>query len=179
MSNFNFDAASFDEQYVYGAQRPGYHSSRPVSDAEVELWVDFMQQQGIKRVCCLLEEQLSYYESDLLASYKRFFGEEAICSAPIKDFTLADEQLLTETILPFLADSVQKKEAVVVHCSGGLGRTGHVLAAWLVYGHGMINEQALKEVIALGRNPYEAEWRDSMGKSKLNSLLNVCRAASR
>ena len=179
MSKFKFGAASSNETHIYGAQRPGYPSCRAISDAEVDSWVKFMRQQGIKRVCCLLEKELSYYDSDLLAGYRRFFGEEALCAASIEDFTLADEQLLTETVLPFLADSIHRKEQVVVHCSGGIGRTGHVLAAWLVYGRGMSNEQAIKAVIDLGRNPYEAERGDAMGNSKLNSLLDVCRAASR
>ena len=137
-----------------------------------------MQAKGIKRVCCLLEDQLSLYESDLLAAYRRFFGEEALCWAPIEDFKFADEVLLTETILPFLANSVRRQESVVVHCSGGIGRTGHVLAAWLVYGHGMSNDEAINAVKAQGRNPHEAELSAAGDGSQLNQLLNACRAAS-
>lgn len=178
MSDFNFSAASREEDYVFGAQRPGYYASDPIADIEVDKWAAFMQGQGIKRVCCLLESQLSKYESDLLASYRRWFGDAALCSAPIKDFTFADDELLTETILPFLADAVRSKAPVVVHCSAGLGRTGHVLAAWLVYGRGMANEDAIKAVIGMGRNPYEAKGSGADGKAKLNALLDGCRVAS-
>jgi len=178
MNHFNFNAASRDEICVFGAQRPGYNSSSPISDTEVSKWIEFMQQQGIKRVCCLLEDQLSLYESDLLAYYKHSLGEEAVCSAPIRDFSLVDDELLTATILPFLASSVREGEPVVVHCSAGSGRTGHVLAAWLVYGRGMTNEVAIKEVISMGRNPYEANWAEADGKVKLNALLDACRVAS-
>lgn len=178
MSQFNFNAASRDEICVFGAQRPGHNSSSPISDTEVSKWIEFMQQQGIKRVCCLLEDQLSLYEFDLLANYKHSFGEEAVCWAPIRDFALVDDELLTETILPFLASSVREKEPVVVHCSAGSGRTGHVLAAWLVYGRGMTNELAIKAIMSMGRNPYEAKGTGADGKAKLNSLLDACRVAS-
>jgi protein-tyrosine phosphatase len=178
MSQFKFGAAADEETYVFGAQRPGYNSATPISDAEVISWIEFMQQKGVKRVCCLLEDQLSLYASDLVEIYRHSFGEEAVCKAPIKDFCLADDELLTDTILPFLAESFQMGEPVVVHCSGGLGRTGHVLAAWLVYGRSMTNDGAIDAVIKQGRNPYEAEGRSHAGKAKLDSLLDACRAAS-
>ena len=166
MSQFKFSAAADEESHVFGAQRPGYNSADPISDAEVISWIKFMQQKGVKRICCLLEDQLSLYASDLIETYKRSFGEEAVCRAPIKDFCLADDELLTDTILPFLAESSRKGEPVVVHCSGGLGRTGHVLAAWLVYGRSMTNDGAINAVIKKGRNPYEAAGQEPSGKAK-------------
>jgi len=168
-SKFNFRAASVEEKYVYGAMGPGN------SDNGVYRWVKLMQQQGIKRVCCLLNSELHSYESDLLASYRHQFGEEALLWVPFNDYDLTNdsEVLLIEEVLPFLADSVSKKEPVVVHCVAGSSRTGIVLAAWLVYGWSMTNQQALETVLNLGGNPVVAG-----GKPQLNSLLNACRVAA-
>jgi len=178
MNRFSFSPASNKEEFVYGAQRPGYPSRSSIPDSEVGQWVAFMRQQGIARVCCLLEDQLSFYQSDLLASYRDSFGEEAVCGAPITDFTLAEEELLTDTILPFLDDSVCREEKVVVHCSAGSGRTGHVLAAWLVYGRQMANDEAIAAVIGMGRNPHEAAGSGPAGVASLDSLLDACRDAA-
>jgi protein-tyrosine phosphatase len=137
-----------------------------------------MRQQGIRRVCCLLESQLTLYESDLLEAYRASFGKEKVCWAPIEDFQLVDEKLLTETILPFLGDSVRCEEKVVVHCSAGSGRTGHVLAAWMVYGRGMTNAGAIDAVKKMGRNPHEATRGDPAKEAKLKSLFDASRAAA-
>ena len=172
---FNFSPASKVESHVFGAARPGFGPD-PVSQKRVEDWIDFMKKQGIKRVCCLLSEsQLAFYD-DLLNSYGQVFGKGNVCWTPVEDFQLADEATLTQQILPFLANSVESDERVVVHCSAGQGRTGHVLAAWLVYGRRMSNEAALRAVEAMGRRPYEAEGGHEQGKKLLHDLLNSCRA---
>src|SRR5215510_3559674 len=75
MAQFRFGAASPEEMIVYGAQRPGY-PSRNVDGAHVGDWISFMQQRGIRRVCCLLPtKQLAYYRVDLLDKYCEAFGE--------------------------------------------------------------------------------------------------------
>jgi protein-tyrosine phosphatase len=79
-----------------------------------------------------------------------------VCWAPIEDFHFADPTLLLQQILPFLAAANQNQEKVVVHCSGGIGRTGHVLAAWLIAGRGFARKAAIAAVKQTGRNPYEA-----------------------
>jgi protein-tyrosine phosphatase len=86
-----------------------------------------------------------------------------------RGFKLADATALIDVILPFLAATDQHQERVVVHCSGGVGRTGHVLAAWLVSFRGMSNEQAIQAVRQTGRNPRES------GDPRLDALLDRCR----
>lgn len=73
---------------------------------------------------------------------------------------------------------------MVVHCSGGVGRTGVVLACWLVAERGFSNREALSAVIQNHRNPYEATIAATFRfqnpyqvKSQLDRLLNDCRHA--
>lgn len=147
---YRFAAASKDESIVFGAAHPGHR------EQQTHEWIDFMQSQGIQRVCCLLSEsQLSRYD-DLLGIYRCCFGAEQVCWAPVDDFRLVASDLLTCEILPFLTMAEQQQQRVVVHCSGGMGRTGHILAAWLVAERGFSNKAAIAAVKATGRNPYEA-----------------------
>lgn len=172
MTDFRFGPASPDERMVFGARRPGHTRS------QVQDWLAFMKGSGIQRVCCLLsQEQLDAYDN-LLEAYRQAFGEERVCWAPIEDFHLADSDTLTGKILPFLLDADRAQERVVVHCAGGLGRTGHVLAAWLVCGRGFSVEEALAEVRKMGREPREAVECGKATEDELHALLRACRSAA-
>lgn len=163
-----FGAAAPNESIVYGARRPGFPFPS-VATRTVTAWIDFMQAQQIAHVVCLLPlRQLTGYD-DLLHTYRQRFGSSNVCWSPIDDFQLAEVTALTQVILPFLARAAQQQERVVVHCSGGIGRTGHVLAAWLVSFRGLSNEAAIETVRKMGRNPRES------GSPRLDTLLDACR----
>jgi protein-tyrosine phosphatase len=173
---YKFAAAWEKESIVFGACKPGY-SERQVND-----WIEFIQAQGIKRVCCLLDEkQLARY-TDLLGKYQQKFGRDRVLWTPIPDFQLCELEMLTNKILPFLAQAEQLEEKVVIHCSGGVGRTGQILTAWLVRYWGFSNREAIALVKKTGRNPYEAAiYAAITGKNpfkvlkNFNMLLNHCR----
>ena len=72
----------------------------------------------------------------------------------------------------------------IVHCSHGVGRTGIVLAAWLVSKRGLSNQQALLAVRQQKRLPQEAMIAALFFgknpiriKQQLDRLLNDCRCA--
>jgi protein-tyrosine phosphatase len=173
---YKFAAASTDESLVFGSARPGYTSK------QVKEWIDFMQQQGIGRVCCLLSKTQIECYPDLLDLYRQFFGIECVCWEPIEDFHFVDREVLIRQILPFLAVADRQHQKVVIHCAGGIGRTGHILAAWLVAKRGFTNKLAIDIVRQTGRNPYEAVIASPfLGRNpwhvaaELNLLLDECR----
>lgn len=176
MAMYKFAPASRQESIVFGSARPGY------SKAQVRDWLEYMKGQEIKRICCLLpQKQLAPY-SDLLGTYAQEFGSQKVCWTPIEDFTLAKPEMLTGKILPFLREADRQDEKVVVHCSGGVGRTGHVLAAWLVCGRGFSHRAAINAVRQTGRNPYEVAIaavfqakNPFKAIAELESLLVCCR----
>ncbi len=91
--------------------------------------------------------------------------------APVADFSLCDEETLAGQILPFLREADARGVRAVVHCWAGMGRTGHVLAAWLARERGMAPDQALRAVGAMGRNPYESIEYGGATEEELYHLL--------
>jgi protein-tyrosine phosphatase len=162
MSQFNFGPAYEFEEIVFGAERPGINNLN-VEGQQVEEWINFMKSKGIKRVVCLLDEQhLRYYKSlpsGLIGEYVKSFGENNILHAPIDDFHLVDE-LTLGSILSFLDTSKSRNEPVVIHCAAGIGRTGHILAAWLAHSDRTRSDDwvlnAVKSMPSTDRNPNEA-----------------------
>jgi len=141
---------------IYGAARPGFGAEAVDADA-VAAWIGFMKARGIRRVCCLLSPpELASYRPALIPQYIEAFGPDRILLAPVEDYHLCDPLLLETTILPFLDDAVTAGQPMVVHCAAGSGRTGQVLAAWLVRRRGLSVANALAALRETGRNPCEA-----------------------
>jgi protein-tyrosine phosphatase len=178
---YKFASADRHELIVFGAARPKY------TQKSIAQWIKFMQQQEISRVCCLLEsKQLARYPIDLLATYRQQFAAKNVWWQPIKDFQLPPAEILIERIIPFLIAAAAKQQKTVVHCSGGVGRTGIVLASWLVSQRGYSNQEAISAVQQNKRNPKEAiiaAWfrfqNPLQVEQQLNNLLNDCRHAFR
>lgn len=176
---YNFAAADHHESIMYGAARPQYKK------IEVEQWIKFMQGQEIARVCCLLQsDRLNHYQVDLLKIYREKFGKESVLWQPLKDFQIPPSQVLIESIIPFLISADEQSKKTVVHCAGGIGRTGIVLAAWLVSWRGFSNQDAISAVKRNKRNPHEAVinalfrgQNPNQARQKLDYLLNDCRNA--
>lgn len=157
MSKYRFGPATPDENIVFGACRPGYPSDSPTSKM-IDEWIEFMRERHIERVCCLLDEKIEHYDK-LLNRYEQEFGAESICHAPITDHETISKPTLLETVLPFLREARTNSERAVVHCSAGIGRTGHVLALWLTHERGYNVKNAIEEVerkTCGKRNPCEA-----------------------
>ena len=168
-SNFHFGPARSGERTAYGARTPD------ASLAGILEWSDFMRAQGVTRVCCLLDSgQLAGFPVNLEAEYKRLFGATNVLMESIADHHLCSRQALRGTILPFLRAADTAGERAVIHCWGGNGRTGHVLAAWLVAARGLAPVDALTAVEATGRLPQEAVLAGNATFDELIELLASC-----
>lgn len=159
MHRNNFAPAAPEEDIVHGACRPGYGTSNPAD--HVKSWINRMQDNGIQRICCLLDDKLKLYDG-LIGTYEATFGGDAVCHSPISDYTGVSAPTLHEVILPFLECADAADEPVVVHCSAGMGRTGHVLALWLAHVRGYTVENAVQTVKQSGRSPLEAVTRERL-----------------
>ena len=143
-SSYNFAPASTFDDILFGSERPGYYHRGKIPSEEVQKWILFMKNQNIKEVICLLDEtQLRQYKNPLLDQYKKNFKQAH--SIPIEDFTIPSARTL-EKILDCIFAGEEKNHKILVHCSAGMGRTGIVLAAWLIAKYHFQAQQAVERV---------------------------------
>lgn len=169
-----FAPAAPHEEHVFGACSPGWHSAADHRTA-VEQWVAFMQEEGIDRVCCLLSMSPGEAGKSNFGLYDEAFGSENVRHVPLADRRLVETGRLRREILPFLHDTVDADERVVVHGLSGLGRTGQVLAAWLVSFHEYLPHEAVDTVREMGRDPAVAVERGGATRHELLDMLGEVR----
>ena len=169
---YRFGPAASHEEHVFGAACPGWHSVGSY-ETVVTRWIEFMLGQGIDRVLYLLPVNHGA-DGDALDRYQEAFGRSNVRHAPVPNRRLVGEKVLQRDILPFLADAGETGDRVVVHCLAGLGRTGQVLAAWLVFRHDYRPHEAIDTVMRMGRDPTEIVDRgDATRHELLTTLGNV------
>jgi protein-tyrosine phosphatase len=157
------------EVIVYGARRPGFFLEY-VSVEIVNSWIHFMQSNRIERVLILLSENEVKMYDDLINQYRNAFQNDNISWVPIQDFSIIDSKIMLSPILQFLKESNDLNKKVVVHCSGGIGRTGQVLAAWLVCYRNFTHQEALNALQIVGRCPNEGKNREDIFNN-----ISICR----
>ncbi|QDA31817.1 protein tyrosine phosphatase [Thermococcus indicus] len=86
-----------------------------------------------------------------------------VLHSPVRDFSAPSLNRLLE-ILRWVEEKVAKGKKVLIHCMGGLGRSGTVAVAWVMYSKGLPLRDALRRVRML--RPGAVEVEEQMGVLK-------------
>ena len=162
---YNFSPATARPgEILHGCMRPGSMEmgAQKVTKEELVAWSDDMKARGISRVIGLLSQE------EIESGYE---------IPPAELFTLDSKNGLVafnvnEAEYPKSVDSVMKLvdtaekagEKVALHCWGGSGRTGTMLAALAMKRYGLTLDQATGEILA---------YSESVGAKREFKLKNL------
>eukprot|EP00873_Tetraselmis_striata_P027461 jgi/Tetstr1/447725/TSEL_000302.t1 len=131
-------AAAACDSVAHGSERPGMKSEwdapAAIPDSAVDEWVAHMKANGISRAMSLLSQR-----ADILLP---------LHARPIRQGL--QRQYSRQWTSWKAADAAGEK--VVLHCAGGQGRTGLILASWLVKKYGMSPDQAVAEMMICAKD---------------------------
>jgi len=122
-------------------------SGRPMTRNQVK----WLREHGVDAIISLTEDPLPReWISEAGLEYRHM---------PLEDHATPDPDVLKQ-IVDELLDLIDSGKRVLVHCAAGLGRTGVVLAAYLVAAKGVSGEEAIKIVRDLRPGSIEPnqEW---------------------
>jgi protein-tyrosine phosphatase/nicotinamidase-related amidase len=111
--------------------------------------------EGIQNVVTIVskEELAQYGVPDLLNAYSEV-------DLNFHHLTVVDQGTPTldemKKVIAFMQDAIKKNEKVLVHCVGGIGRTGMVVACYLKQFHKMDTQKAI-ELVRTSRSPRSIE----------------------
>ncbi|MDE1766812.1 MAG: dual specificity protein phosphatase family protein [Thaumarchaeota archaeon] len=106
-------------------------SGMPTTPSEI----DWVQKQGVKSIITMTEHPLP-------ESWVR--GIKYL-HVPTEDFSAPDMAQIDQAV-EFIHERLQNEEPVMVHCAAGIGRTGTILACYLVKYHKSSAKDAIEKV---------------------------------
>ncbi|MEO9277677.1 MAG: dual specificity protein phosphatase 23 [Nitrososphaera sp.] len=120
-------------------------SGMPTSNTEVE-WI---VKQGVKSIVTMTEERLP----------DSWVQEMKYLHVPTEDYSAPDMQQIDEAV-EFIEKRIQENEAVMVHCAAGVGRTGTILACYLVKYKNMSAKDAIDQVRKIRPGSIQSETQE-------------------
>lgn len=148
-TSFNFGPVSSRDTTVFTVERPGNSlvdessTTQRLTLEDVKPWLDYMVAQGITQAIALLDDnELEVYQDPpgLLGMYQAVNIQGHVVSMNAPD--------APTKILGILQQASETGDKVACHCTGGIGRSGRVAAAWLVQKYGLSPEDATAETLA-------------------------------
>jgi protein-tyrosine phosphatase/nicotinamidase-related amidase len=117
--------------------------------------IETIKEENIQNVICLLSENEfeEYGVSKLKEEYKK--AGLNVCYKQILDQTVPTETMMNET-LKWLDKELLENKKTLIHCVGGIGRTGTVVACYLKKYSGLTTTEAI-EVVRKSRSPRAVE----------------------